>query len=196
MDRVLTPRGVATRQRIVEGAAELIRDRGVAGVALDDIRAATATSKSQLFHYFPAGKADLLLAVARHEADQVIADQQPQLGDLTSWQNWQAWRHRVIQMYDSQRQHCPLSALLAQLGNANPAVQTVVVDLNKTWLGYLVAGVQSLKDTGEIDPKTDAERAGVAILAAVTGGATLLQATDEISYLETALTEALRNLQK
>ena len=51
---------------------------------------ATATSKSQLFHYFPNGREDLLHAVARHEADQVLAAQQPYLADLTSGRKWQA----------------------------------------------------------------------------------------------------------
>src|ERR1700753_384391 len=66
---------------------------GGAGVAAnvrrDTTRAATTTSKSQLFHYFPDGKSDLLLAVARYEAQQVLDDQQPMLGDLTSWPKWQ-----------------------------------------------------------------------------------------------------------
>src|SRR5260370_28430622 len=90
-NRVLTSKGTATRQRIVEGAAALIRDRGAANVSLDDIRAATSTSKSQLFHYFPDGKADLLLAVAEYEAEQILAEQQPMLGDLTTWPQWEAW---------------------------------------------------------------------------------------------------------
>ena len=103
MERVLTARGAATRQRIVAAAAALIRERGVADTGLDDIGAATATSKSQLFHYFPGGKTDLLHAVAVHEAEQVIADQQPYLGDLTTWRKWQAWRRLVMQKYDAQQ---------------------------------------------------------------------------------------------
>src|SRR5450756_215173 len=73
----LTKKGAATRERIVSGAAELVRERGAENVGLDDVRAVTATSKSQLFHYFPDGRAALLRAVASHEADAVIADQQP-----------------------------------------------------------------------------------------------------------------------
>ncbi len=34
--------------------------------------ARTGTSKGQLFHYFPAGKDELLVAVAQFEADQVL----------------------------------------------------------------------------------------------------------------------------
>ncbi|HEX4221636.1 MAG TPA: TetR/AcrR family transcriptional regulator, partial [Pseudonocardiaceae bacterium] len=181
MDRVLTAKGAATRARIVEGAAALVREQGVANVGLDDIRAATATSKSQLFHYFPAGKSDLLLAVAQHEADQVLAEQQPQLGDLTTWRKWQAWRRRVIDIYDAQRAGCPLSALTAQLGPGHPEVKTIVVDLTERWRAYLAEGVRALRASGEIDASIDPDQAAAAILAAVTGGATLLIATDQLS---------------
>lgn len=103
----LTAKGEATRRRIIEGAAAEIRSRGVAETTLDDIRARTLTSKSQLFHYFPGGKEQLLLAVASHEADQVLADQQPHLGALTSWAAWQRWRDAVVERYRKQGQSCP-----------------------------------------------------------------------------------------
>src|SRR5258707_13773285 len=109
-DRVLTSKGTATMQRIVEGAAVVIRDRGVANVSLDDIRDATSTSKSQLFHYFPDGKSDLLLAAARHEAEQILADQQPMLGDPSTWPRSPACRQRVIEKYAAQGRRCPLPA--------------------------------------------------------------------------------------
>ncbi len=90
--RELTAKGKATRRRIVEGAAEVLREQGVNTVTLDDVMARTRTSKSQLFHYFPDGKDELLLAVAEFEADQVIEDQQPYLGRLDSWEDWRRWR--------------------------------------------------------------------------------------------------------
>ena len=191
MERVLTARGAATRQRIVEAAAALIRERGVADTGLDDIGAATATSKSQLFHYFPGGKSDLLHAVAVHEAGQVIADQQPYLGDLTSWRKWQAWRRLVIQKYDMQRDRCPLTALTTHMGKATPVTREIVSTLYDTWSQHLAAGVQALKDSGEIDASTDVDATATAVLAAIQGGVVMMQATDRISYLETALKEAL-----
>ncbi|ONI72284.1 TetR family transcriptional regulator [Kribbella sp. ALI-6-A] len=196
MERVLTAKGAATRQRIVDGAALLIREQGVANVGLDDIRAVTATSKSQLFHYFPDGKADLMLAVARREADQVIAEQLPELGDLTTWRKWQAWRRRVITIYDEQRDGCALSALTGQLGTGGTATRQIVKDLLDRWLEYLVRGVEAARASGEIDASVDPSRAATAILTAVTGGATMLVATGRITYLETALTEAIEDLRR
>src|SRR5450756_2158687 len=126
MSAKLTPKGTATRDRIIEGAATEIRENGVTAT-LDDIRARTGTSKSQIFHYFPDGEQQLLLAVARYEADRVLADQQPQLGDLTSWASWLAWRDIVIARYREQGQQCPLNALITQLGRATPGARAVAV---------------------------------------------------------------------
>ena len=188
---MLTAKGAATRQRIVEGAADLVRARGVANVGLDDIRAATSTSKSQLFHYFPDGRADLMRAVARHEADQVIEEQMPYLGDLTTWRKWQTWRRRVIAMYDAQRAGCPLSTLTAQLRGTDPAMREITNTMLDRWHAYLVKGVQNLKDSGETAPTVDPLKSATLILTAVTGGAGLLISTNRLTYLEVALTEAL-----
>ncbi|MFE6946645.1 TetR/AcrR family transcriptional regulator [Streptomyces chartreusis] len=194
MERVLTAKGAATRARIIEGAVDLMRRHGPANVALDDIRAITSTSKSQLFHYFPDGRADLLLAVARYEAEQVLTDQQPLLGDLTSWEKWEAWRVRVIEKYAAQRQNCPLSALTAQLGLADPATRTIIIGMYDRWHAYLAVGVRALQISKAIDPTVDVGATATGILTTVCGGAAMLQATDDLSYLETSLTDILRRL--
>lgn len=196
VERPLTAKGTATRQRIVTGAAGLVRDQGAANVSLDDVRTVTSTSKSQLFHYFPDGKSDLLLAVARYEAQQVLDDQQPMLGDLTSWDAWLRWRDRVIEKYRAQGPGCPLSALTSQLGLADPDIRTVVTDLYARWHAYLADGVRALVASGEIGSGTKVNDAATAVLTAVAGGATLLMATGEISFLETALDEAVAGLRR
>ena len=50
----LTARGAATRERIVLAAAELMAAKGVAATTLDEVRVASGTSKSQLYHHFAA----------------------------------------------------------------------------------------------------------------------------------------------
>ena len=49
----LTAKGARTRARIVEEAAALIHERGVAGTTLEDVKAAAEVSGSQMYHYFP-----------------------------------------------------------------------------------------------------------------------------------------------
>lgn len=194
VERVLTSKGTATRQRIVAGAAALVRDRGPANVSLDDIRAVTSTSKSQLFHYFPDGKEELLLAVARYEADRVLADQQPQLGELTSWPAWLAWRDTVVARYLGQGQHCPLSMLVSQLGRSTPGAKAVVTELLHRWQTEIAAGIRYMRDAGEVDPELDVDRAAAALLAGVQGGVLVMLSTGRITHLEAALDVGIDNL--
>ena len=69
-ERALTARGAATKARIVAAAASLVYERGIAGTSLDDVMAATGTSKSQLYHYF-ADKDALICEVIRAQLGRV-----------------------------------------------------------------------------------------------------------------------------
>ena len=185
--QTLTRKGAATRQRIIEGAAAEIRDRGVAPTTLDDIRARTHTSKSQLFHYFPGGKEQLLLAVAEHEAEQVLTDQQPHLGALNSWAAWQRWRDAVVDRYRRQGQSCPLSMLMSEIGRSTPGAQAVTATLMQRWHDEITAGVRAMQEQGKVAAGVDAERTAAALLAGIQGGVGILLATGDLGYLEAAL---------
>jgi AcrR family transcriptional regulator len=190
-NRGLTAKGAATRQRIVDGAAALMRLKGPGATNLDDVLEATATSKSQLFHYFPNGREDLLQAVARHEADQVLAAQQPYLADLTSGRKWQAWRTAVVAHYGELGDRCPLGALTAQLGKTSPRTREIVSELYGTWEAYLLAGVQAMAEQGSLSPGISPETAARGILAAIQGGVLMLQATGSLDYLVAGLDTAM-----
>jgi AcrR family transcriptional regulator len=182
----LTPKGAATRDRIIQGASAEIRENGVTAT-LDDIRVRTGTSKSQLFHYFPDGREELLLAVARYEADRVLADQQPQLGDLSSWAAWLAWRDAVLARYREQGQQCPLHALITQLGRATPGAQAVVAQLMRQWQGHIAAGIGKMQAAGEVAAGLDAGRTAAAILAGIQGGVLMMLSTGDETPLAAAL---------
>lgn len=196
MDRTLTPKGAATRQRIIEGAAAEIRERGIAVTTLDDVRARTGTSKSQLFHYFPDGKEELLLAVAQYEAARVLDDQQPFLGDLTSWPAWFAWRDAVVARYREQGQQCPLNGLVSQLGRHTPGAQAVTHELIRQWQSEITAGVRHMQRVGEVDPDLDADRTAAALLAGIQGGVMVMLSTGRLTHLEAALDVGIENLRR
>jgi len=194
MERTLTTKGVATRQRIVDGAAGAVRERGVANISLDDVCQLTRTSKSQLFHYFPDGRSQLLSAVARLEADRVLADQEPYLSDLTSWRAWTAWRDAVVERYRAQGRNCPLSVLVGELGRDTDNGREIVVDLLGRWQRALAAGVRHMQHHGKMDPGLDADRAAAALVAGIQGGVVALLATGDIGGLTAALDLMLSRL--
>jgi TetR/AcrR family transcriptional regulator, transcriptional repressor for nem operon len=46
----MTRRGRASRERIVERAAELFAERGIAAVSVDEVLAAAGAGKGQFYH--------------------------------------------------------------------------------------------------------------------------------------------------
>ncbi|WP_173128725.1 TetR/AcrR family transcriptional regulator [Kibdelosporangium persicum] len=188
---MLTAKGAATRQRIIEGTSAEVRERGAAATTLDDVRARTSTSKSQIFHYFPGGKEELLLAVAAYEAERVLSDQEPFLSALTSWEAWHNWRDRVVERYRTLGVHCPLGVLITELGRKTPAAQALTAQLLERWQERLRAGVAAMQRIGEIDPGLDADRTAASLIAAVQGGVAVLLSTGRADHLEAALDTTL-----
>src|SRR5579863_10272996 len=88
----LTAKGARTRARIVEEAAVLIHERGVAGATLEDVRVAAEVSGSQMYHYF-ADKNDLVQAVIDYQADAIVNRQRHALSGANGIE---AWRNMVI----------------------------------------------------------------------------------------------------
>ncbi|MGI5325456.1 TetR/AcrR family transcriptional regulator [Actinomadura nitritigenes] len=192
----LTAKGRATRDRIVEGAAQVMRERGVAFATLEDIMARTRASKSQLFHYFPAGKDELLLAIAQYEADQVLDDQQPYLGRLDSWDAWRRWRDVVVERYEEQGDQCPLGSLFLQVGRATPGARAIVVELMDQWQASLAAGIRAMQAAGHLPAGVDADHRAAALLAGIQGGVVILQSTGRSSHLRAALDQAIDDLRR
>jgi AcrR family transcriptional regulator len=190
----ITAKGRATRQRIIEGAAAEIREHGVATTTLDDVRARTGTSKSQLFHYFPDGKEQLLLAVAEHEAALVLADQQPQLGKLDSWRAWQSWRDTVVDRYRRQGQQCPLNVLISQLGRSTPGAQAVVTELLNRWQSEIADGIRGMQAQGKIASGVQPDQAAAALLAGIQGGVVVMLSTGRLTHIEAALDVGIKHL--
>jgi len=187
MPGVLTPKGQATRARNVQGAAEVIRELGVAIATLDDIRARTGASKSQLFHYFPDGKDALLLAVARYEAGRVLADQQPHLGRLDSWEAWYRWRDTVLERYEIQGDFCPLGALYQHIGRSTPGARAIVAELMREWQDHLATGIRAMQANGDLPLSLDVDQASAALLAGIQGGVSIMLSTGQSAHLRAAL---------
>jgi AcrR family transcriptional regulator len=188
----LTAKGAATRDRIVRAAADLILDRGVGGMTLDDIRAGTATSKSQLFHYFPGGKSDLVAAIAAFQSERVLEAQRPWVEQLDTLESWQGWRDALVAFYhDLTHKYCSISALVNEVAPSDPELAAYVGRYAEDWHARLVAGVRRMREAERVRDDADPERLGTAIFAALQGGLLIMQARDSIEPLAAALDGAL-----
>ncbi|MFC3688009.1 TetR/AcrR family transcriptional regulator [Aquipuribacter hungaricus] len=192
----LTEKGRRTRSRIVEATAQRILDAGIDGTSLDDVRAATLTSKSQLFHYFPGGKAELVREVALWEGRQLLAAQEPHLSDLSTWESWAAWRRGLEEYYlGLGRWACPIGSLTAQMAATDAETAEL---LRAGWTGWrtrVADGVRRMQAGGHVDPGADPDRLAAAVLAAVQGGLLLSQPERSSWPLEAALDSAWATLE-
>lgn len=192
----LTAKGRATRSRIVAGAAEVLREKGYAKATLDDVARRTRTSKSQLFHYFPDGKDELLAAVARFEADQVMEDQEPHLSRLDSWEAWQEWKDSIIEHYETQGERCALGSLVLRMGRTTPGSRALVTELMGRWQGRLAEGMRTLQAGGLLPADVDVDTRAAALLAAIQGGVSILMSTGRSAHLRAALDQGIEDLRR
>src|ERR1700759_4396222 len=91
----LTPKGRATRERIVVAAAQLMYDHGVAGTSLGDVQKAAGVGPSQVYHYFQ-DKQSLIRAVIAYRTEAVLGTVRPHLGRLDSMEALRAWRDVLV----------------------------------------------------------------------------------------------------
>jgi AcrR family transcriptional regulator len=186
----LTAKGQRTRARIVEAAAGLVHERGVAGTSLDDIRSAAGVSGSQLSHYF-AGKDDLVQAVISYQATTITGNQRA--ADLGSPQGLRAWRDTVIaQVKSSQGQGgCPLGSLAGQLAESDAQARTLIAAGFGQWSATISDGLRRLHAAGHLPDGTDPDDLAVTLLAALQGGLLLAQVQRDTRPLETAIDTVL-----
>jgi AcrR family transcriptional regulator len=194
MPAVLTAQGAATRRRIVVAAADLIARQGVARTTLDDVRGATSTSKSQLYHYF-SDKADMVRAVIEHQRDVVLAEQRLTEEPVDSLAALQRWRYRTIATH---RRHgftrpCPLGRLAGELAGDDVARPVLDAALG-AWRDQLAAGLDRMLTRGELRPEADPVALASALLAAVQGGLLLACVTRDARPLQSALDAAVEHV--
>ena len=193
--RGLTAKGAATRARIVDAAASLMFERGVAGTSLDEVLAASGTGRSQLYHYF-ADKDQLVMAVIRRQTERVLSAQDPYLHQADSMEGLRRWCDAII---DLQKQHdgfggCPLGSLASELADSDDETRLLLQHSFQTWQDHLSDGLRTMQTRGELRPDADPDDLAAALLAAVQGGLLLAQTTHSTHHLELSLAMALAHV--
>ncbi len=191
----LTARGAATKARIVDGAASLVRERGVAGTSLDAVMSATGTSRSQLYHYF-ANKDALISEVIKAQLGRVIAAQQPRLREVSSWEGLQSWCDHLVTMTRSTQGvgGCPLGSLVGELADRSDSARSELARSFAEWQSYLSRGFAAMRDNGELAAEADVDELALTMMSALQGGLLLAQTTRSARPLELALNMALGHI--
>ena len=194
-DRPLTARGAATRDRIVQAAADLMYVKGVHATTLDDIRAATGTSKSQLYRHFP-DKDALVHAVIALRGRQVMERETQRLGRLNSFSGLVRWRNALVQANSLQNgaYGCALGSMASELADQDEEARVSLGELFKSWEELLAAGLRRMQAKGTLRPDADSGQLAVGLMAALQGGYLLANTAHDVRPMEIALDLALEHL--
>jgi AcrR family transcriptional regulator len=186
---------VATRQRILDAACDLVFERGALALSLDEILAVTGTSKSQLYHYF-ADKSDLIRAVVARQGERVLDLQRPVLADVDGWEALGRWRDFVVGVVAGLgcRGGCPVGSLADQLAELDEQARTEAASIFERWQDLLVGALRVMVVAGQLRPDADLGRLAWATLASLEGGPLLAKTTRTTVPVEVALDAAIAHL--
>lgn len=62
-----------SRQRMLTAAADVMRERGAAGVTVDEVLARSGAPRGSVYHHFPAGRAQILREALQYAGDEITA---------------------------------------------------------------------------------------------------------------------------
>jgi len=186
-----TGRGRASRERIVERAADLFAERGIAGTSVDEVLAAAKAGKGQFYHYF-RNRDELAAAAVGYRCAQVVDGLTEALGDVSSLAGLeQALAGFIAGFEQTGLPGCPIGTLAAEVAGRNEAARLQAAAGFDAWERLLADALERMLQRGEL--RADAQPAVLAtgLLASIEGGMVLSQARKDPASLRIAVDAGL-----
>jgi TetR/AcrR family transcriptional repressor of nem operon len=190
---VITRKGQATKEHIVEAAATLIGQYGVAGTSADDVRKAAGVSGSQLSHYFGSKQA-LVRAVINHRSESEVIVGHPMLRPLDSFDALRAWADAAVDNLDHGSGYgaCTLAMLAGSVSPGDEQTRDELCTAFTRLQSLLHNGLAAMRDRGDLRADADLDELSMALLTALQGGTLLGQTMQSATPMRASMNAALR----
>jgi TetR/AcrR family transcriptional regulator, transcriptional repressor for nem operon len=186
-----TRRGRASRERIVERAAELFAERGIAGTSLDEVLAAAKAGKGQFYHYFRS-RDELAAAAVGHRCAQVLVELTQALGSVSSLaQLEQALAGFAAKFEQAGLPGCPIGTLATEVAGRNEAARMEAAAGFDAWVRLLADALERMRQRGELRADTEPATLATGLLASIEGGMVLSQTRKDVGSLRIAVEAGL-----
>jgi TetR/AcrR family transcriptional regulator, transcriptional repressor for nem operon len=186
-----TRRGRASRERIVERAAELFAERGIAATSVEEVLAGAAAGKGQFYHYF-RGRDELETAAVGHRCAQVVGGLTPALDSVSSLARLEQALAGFIAGFEQMGlPGCPIGTLATEVAGRNEDARLQAAAGFDAWERLLADALERMCQRGEL--RADAQPAVLAtgLLASIEGGMVLSQVRKDITSLRIAVDAGL-----
>ncbi len=169
---LVTPKGPATRQRLVESARYLFWERGFAGTSMADLLAHAKVNSGSFYHFFDSKEALLrevlegyLVALRPMIVDPAYAATPKPIERIFAI--LAGYRERIL-MTDSQY-GCPLGRLALEIDPENRPAHKLIAENFRGWIG----AVRECLEAAALPANTDLEALATYVLAVMEGGVML-----------------------
>ena len=154
-----TRKGRATQARIVDVAAKLMFQRGIAGTSIDEVRNTAAVSGSQISHYFHDKRDLTRQGISARRDDVRQFHSQPELGALDSLEALQAWADANVADINAvyRKGGCVYGSLAGELVEADAEIHGDLATGYDQWIGLFHAGLIEMRRRG-FDVDLDVDR--------------------------------------
>lgn len=185
MTFVMTTSG--PRERMIQSAAALLMERGVAGTGMREIAEHASAPRGSLQHYFPDGKEQVLLEALIWVGDQVTGSVQRQIEEAADGGRPVTARAVVARQFGRWRTilersdflaGCPVMATLTDAA-ADDALREAAAATFARWQQGLVDGFRAAGV-----PRARAARLAVFVISSLEGAIALSRARRDLAPLE------------
>ena len=187
----ITRRGRASRERIVERAAELFAERGIAATTVDEVLAAAGAGKGQFYHYFRS-RDELAAAAVGFRCAQVVAGLTQALGGVSSLAGLEEALEGFIAGFEQAGlPGCPIGTLAAEVAGRNEDARLQAAAGFDAWERLLADALERMRQRGELRADAPAAVLATGLLASIEGGMVLSQARKDMASLRVAVEAGL-----
>jgi len=148
----------ATRTKMLVSAVEVLRERGAAGVTIDEVLARSGAPRGSVYHHFPDGRSQILREALNFAGDEITASIDEAAGESAT-----VLLRRFVQLWEDALTEsdytagCPVLAAAVGSGEDEQQLTAVAADIFSRWReaskqayirdGFEPAEATSLADT-------------------------------------------------
>ncbi|MEV6237538.1 TetR/AcrR family transcriptional regulator [Lentzea sp. NPDC051838] len=175
-----------TKQRMLDSAVLLLRERGAAGVTVDAVLAHSGAPRGSVYHHFPGGRNEMVMGAVRQAGDYIAAmvSESAADGDVQLMvERLVAFWKRALTKTDY-RAGCPVAAMAMDSRDIVPDAGEVVREIFTQWQTSLT---EALSANGfELQR---AQRLATVIVSVIEGAIILCRAHRDLGPLDDVLVE-------
>jgi TetR/AcrR family transcriptional repressor of nem operon len=182
-----------TRQSIIEQAAVIFNEKGIAGTSIDDVLKAAKVAKGCLYGHFESkdelsyASVDFLMHKLVEKRDSLLGKQITAKGKVFAF--LESNKNPLKSFIDG---GCPIANLSTETDDTNPVIKqklkTVVEQAIKLFTGILKDGISS----GELSDKLEPEDYAVKMFMSIEGANSLCRVLGSVKPMQTVI-KSLKN---